>query len=324
MEQRLFIIACIMYAFALITRAINKKYPLKEVNWFAWWHSIFLFLIFSCALYMVFFIGNGGESMPLSFNQLMGILFLSAGIGVFGFLHGKRAEDKKKEKLIKGDLDWCNTVYFAGFVASIVMFFFVQAFKIPSASMRYTLVEGDHLFVNKAAYGFRIPFTNIRFGKFQDIKKGDIVILRFPAESRKQINCGYETQYGRDFVKRVIAVGGDLVEVKNGRPWVNGKEWPSQPYEVYENVDRQETHIAPGEEHLYQELWEKHLLDNYLGIELRDSFGPVVVPENSYFVMGDNRDNSCDSRFWGPVPLRNITGKAWFVHWPLNRMRWIK
>jgi signal peptidase I len=225
---------------------------------------------------------------------------------------------------MKYNLDWSNTVYFAGFVASIIMFFFIQAFKIPSASMRYTLVEGDHLFVNKAAYGFRIPLTNIRFGQFKDIQIGDIIILRFPAKSRAQINCGAETQYGRDFVKRVVALPGDTVQVIDGHLWVNGVKVPQQPYEVYEDIPRIQAPWADNMQATYQEIWENHLLDNFLGVELRDSFGPVKVPDNNYFVMGDNRDNSCDSRFWGPVPRENIKGKAWFVHWPLKKIHLIK
>ena len=225
--------------------------------------------------------------------------------------------------MIKSNLDWSNTVYFAGFVASIVMFFFIQAFKIPSASMRYTLVEGDHLFVNKAAYGFRIPLTNIRFGQFQDIKRGDIIIFQFPAKDRNQINCGDQTQYGRDFVKRVIGLPGETVEIKNGRPWINGQELPAQAYEVYEDIPRI-SGVINDDPQAYQQIWQENILDNYLGLELRDDFGPVVVPEGTYFVMGDNRDNSCDSRFWGPVPRENIKGKAWFIYWPLKKISLIK
>lgn len=313
-----------MYAFTWGTRYLNKHDKINNPIRFAIWHGGFLFLFILCAFYMLFFIMNGGESVPLSVKQISIMVLAAIGASVYGFLKGKKAEGIVKNKIIKSDLEWSNTVYFAGFVASIIMFFFVQAFKIPSASMRYTLVEGDHLFVNKAVYGFRIPFTKSRFGALQDIKVGDVVIFRFPADSREQLNCGGESQYGRDFVKRIIAVGGDTVEIKQGRPWVNGKELPRQDYEVYDAVERINSKIADGEEQIYQKLWEDHILDNFLGLELRDSLGPVVVPENSYFVMGDNRDNSCDSRFWGPVKRENIKGKAWFVHWPLKKMHFIK
>ena len=324
MEQRLFLIACIMYSFTLITRFLNKKHKLECPLCFAWWHAIFWFIFVFCAGYMLFFVSNGGESVALSFSQYLRIILAAAGASIFVFFKGKKASEEKRKNLMKYNLDWSNTVYFAGFVASIIMFFFIQAFKIPSASMRYTLVEGDHLFVNKAAYGFRIPLTNIRFGQFKDIQIGDIIILRFPAKSRAQINCGAETQYGRDFVKRVVALPGDTVQVIDGHLWVNGVKVPQQPYEVYEDIPRIQAPWADNMQATYQEIWENHLLDNFLGVELRDSFGPVKVPDNNYFVMGDNRDNSCDSRFWGPVPRENIKGKAWFVHWPLKKIHLIK
>lgn len=323
MEARLFIAACIMYGFMLLTRWLKKKKQFTSSAVFSKWHASFLFLILTCALYVFLFVmtGGSGEVYPTGKFILGEIVILA--VSVYGFFKAKKVNKKEQEKLIKADLDWCNTVYFAGFVASIVMFFFIQAFKIPSASMRYTLVEGDHLFVNKAVYGFRIPFTKVRFGQFKEIAPGDIIIFEFPAKDRNQLNCGGQTQYGRDFVKRVIALPGDAVEIKEGHAWVNGKKLPQQPYEVYEDIVRVPGVINDDPE-LYQQLWEEHLLDNYLGSELRDSFGPVVVPADTYFVMGDNRDNSCDSRFWGPVPRENIKGKAWFIHWPLNKIGFIK
>ena len=323
MEARLFTAACIMYAFMLLTRWLKKHNKLTLPAVFNKWHAAFLFLILTCALYIFLFVINGGLGEPYPVKKFILGEIIVLGISIYGLTTAKKADAKTQEKIIKTDLDWCNTVYFAGFVASIVMFFFIQAFKIPSASMRYTLVEGDHLFVNKAVYGFRIPFTTFRFGQFRQITPGDIIIFEFPAKDRSQLNCGGQTQYGRDFVKRVIAGPGDVVEVKNGRPWVNGKELPEQPYEVYENVVRI-TESGNDDPELYQQIWQEHLLDNYLGFELRDSFGPVTVPADSYFVMGDNRDNSCDSRFWGPVPRENIKGKAWFIHWPLNKIGLIK
>lgn len=323
MEARLFAAACIMYAFMLVTRFLKKRNKLTLPAVFNKWHATFLFLILTCALYVFLFVMNGGLGEPYPVNKFIIGEIIILGISVYGYMAASKAGEKAQEKIIKQDLDWCNTVYFAGFVASVVMFFFIQAFKIPSASMRYTLVEGDHLFVNKAVYGFKIPFTNIRFGQFKEIAPGDIVIFQFPAKDRNQLNCGYQTQYGRDFVKRVIAGPGDTVEVKNGRPWVNGQQLPQQPYEVYENVERVSGLINDDPE-LYQKIWQEHLLDNYLGMELRDEFGPITVPADNYFVMGDNRDNSCDSRFWGPVPRENIKGKAWFIHWPLSKIGFIK
>lgn len=323
MEQRLFLIACVMYAFTLITRYLNKKELLKTPWRFAAWHSAFLVSILGCAWYVISFIlsnGMGGEAIPAGKQALAYLIIIAAAF--YGLKAGYTAKNEQKEKIQKADLDWANTVYFAGFVASFVMFFFIQAFKIPSASMRDTLLEGDHLFVNKAEYGFRIPLTDIRFGQFKDIEKGDIVIFSFPALDKHQINCG-GYQYGKDYVKRVIGLPGDKVEIRQGRVWVNDQEVPTAPYEKYQDVER----IQPEDEYdmlAYQVLWEKHQLDNELGLELRDNMGPVTVPEDSYFVMGDNRDDSCDSRFWGPVPRRNIKGKAWFIHWPASRWRIIK
>ena len=323
MEARLFLAACIMYTFTLATRWLQRKGKLTLPSVFNKWHATFLLLILTCALYVFLFVMNGGAGEPYPVKKFILGEMVIVAIAIYGWIDAKKADKAKQEKLIKSNLDWSNTVYFAGFVASVVMFFFVQAFKIPSASMRYTLVEGDHLFVNKAVYGFRIPFTNYRFGQFKDIERGDIIIFKFPAKDRSQLNCGEYSQYGRDFVKRVIGLPGETVEVKNGRPWITGQELPAQPYEVYEDLPRV-TDFVNDDPELYQQIWQDHLLDNYLGVELRDNFGPVVVPENTYFVMGDNRDNSCDSRFWGPVPRENIKGKAWFIHWPLSKIGLIK
>lgn len=316
MEMRLFIIACIMYVFSFISRRLIKQEKLSSPLRFAGWHALYLLVILSCAWYLFVFVKSGGENLP-AVKLALGFVgsLMAAGVG---FIVAKKADKEKKDKLIKSALDWCNTVYFAGFVASVVMFFFVQAFKIPSASMRDTLLEGDHLFVNKAVYGFRVPFTNKFFWAYSPIKEEDIVIFKFPALSREQQNCG-GSQYGRDFVKRVIAKGGDTVQVVDSRAYVNGEILPLHDYEKYDPVPR--THfkdeMTPEE---YQTLWEQHRLDGVYGPYLRDQFGPVVVPEGTYFVMGDNRDNSCDSRFWGPVPRENIKGKAWFIHWPFNRI----
>ncbi len=322
MEQRLFIAACVMYAFTWLTRWLKRKEKINSRRAFAWWHTVFTVIILSCVWWVFAFIMGEGGLAPIPVWKKCAAGIITLGLAVYGYKRALQADTPRQQKIMKEDLDWANTVYFAGFVASLVMFFLVQAFKIPSASMENTLLIGDHLFVNKAVYGFRVPFTKKHFLPFKQVEREDIVIFTFPATHKEQINCG-GLQYGKDFVKRVIGMPGDKVEVRQGRVWLNDEELPQQPYERYEELER-----VPKEGKYdmveYQALWKTHRLDNELGAELRDNFGPVVVPENTYFVMGDNRDNSCDSRFWGPVPRENIKGKAWFIHWPVSRWRIIK
>ncbi len=326
MEQRLFVAACIMYVFSWISKKMFAKKRLETGNKFGFWHASFLLLILSCAYYILNFIMSSGAENPFinqgfSIKKIIYFVVILA-LSIYGFFAAKKKTEEQRDPLIKADLEWANTVYFAGFVASIVMFFFVQAFKIPSASMQDTLLIGDHLFVNKAAYGFRIPLTQIRFLEFNEIKKGDIIVFSFPADSKDQINCG-GYQYGRDYVKRVVALPGEKVEVKNAKLYVNDQEVINQGFERYEDVKRLESdkYFQPS---LYQKLWENRILEHELGLSLRDNFGPVIVPQGQYFAMGDNRDNSCDSRFWGPVPRKNIKGTVWFIHWPLKRIRLVK
>lgn len=339
MEQKLFIAACIMYLFSWISKRLFRKNKLDSGARFGLWHASFLLLFLGCVYSIFNFVMSSGADVlgpekGLSLKEC-GIWLVIVLISVYGFFSAKKKQIEKRQQLIKIDLDWANTIYFAGFVASIVMFFFVQAFKIPSASMYNTLRIGDHLFVNKAAYGFRIPLTQIRFAEFNKIKPGDIIVFSFPAETKDQVNCG-GYQYGRDYVKRVVAMPGDKVEVKNGSLFINDKQEPLHGYEIFEPVQRYEPVVAVREEtssvgdipsvfpQEYQSLWESRKLEHVLGLSLRDNFGPVVVPEGHYFGLGDNRDNSCDSRFWGPIPRQNIKGTAWFIHWPLNRIQLIK
>ena len=170
MELRLFILACVMYVFYKATKKMIQKNILTAH--FSGWHAMYLLLILHGALYLLLFVMSGGPGGIFPWGKFSLGSVAIIGYTIYDFITHRHLEKAKQEPLIKSALDWCNTVYFAGFVASIVMFFFLQAFKIPSASMRDTLLEGDHLFVNKMAYGLKIPFIQKRLWEKSDRKRG--------------------------------------------------------------------------------------------------------------------------------------------------------
>lgn len=322
MEITLLITGIIAFIFAKISKYTKKKNILFKEKFFPFWNASFALIAGGLIIYILNFMAKNGVDGGLPAKTFAVIVTATVVAAVYNFLRAGKAEQKNKDKIFAFNLEWAETVYFAAFFASVVMFFFIQAFKIPSASMRNTLLEGDNLFVNKITYGLKLPFAKDRVLKFNDIKRGDVIVFRFPAEDKKQVNCG-EPQYGRDFVKRVIGMPGDTVEIKNKQVFINGELMPAQPYEVYQNIERIERPLPFSQEE-YQKLWENRELEHHLGLYLREYFGPVTVPEGHYLGVGDNRDYSCDSRFWGPIPQENIKGKAWFIHWPLSRMGFIK
>ncbi|WP_136512936.1 signal peptidase I [Geomonas edaphica] len=175
--------------------------------------------------------------------------------------------------------EYAESIIIAILLALVIRTFIVQAFKIPSGSMEDTLAIGDHLLVNKFIYGTKIPFTDTEILKLRDPKQGDVIVFQYPEDPSK------------DFIKRVIGVPGDVVEVKNKRVYVNGKLY-ANPHEVHKEAD-----LIPKE------------------MNPRDFKDPVTVPPNSYFVMGDNRDRSYDSRFWGFVTREKIKGLAFIKYW---------
>jgi len=175
-------------------------------------------------------------------------------------------------------------------LALLIRTFFVQAFKIPSGSMKQTLQVGDHILVNKFIYGIRIPFLRQTLIPVKKPQRGDIIVFKFPVDPDK------------DFIKRVVGVAGDVVQGKDKKIYVNG-ELIDDSYSI-----RTDPFIIPG------------------GMQKRDNFGPITVPENSLFVMGDNRDESLDSRFWGFVDLKVVRGKAFVIYWSWDQenfgVRW--
>ena len=190
----------------------------------------------------------------------------------------------ENQKLKKKSIIWeyAESIIIALALALAIRTFVVQAFKIPSGSMEPTLEVGDHILVNKFIYGIKIPFTSLNLFPLEIPQRGDVVVFIYPLEPDK------------DFIKRVIAVGGDTVRIANRRLYINGENVPD-PHAVYS-----EGTILLGEA---QKL---------------DNFGPVTVPKGSLFVLGDNRDHSLDSRFWGFVPLKDVLGKAFTIYWSWN------
>ncbi len=164
-------------------------------------------------------------------------------------------------------------------IALFIRTFVVQAFKIPSGSMKQTLQIGDHILVNKFIFGVKIPYWNKTIIPFKVPQRGDIIVFKYPVDPNK------------DFIKRVIGVGGDVVESRDKQLYVNHKH-VNHDFGVHTDP-----RVISG--------------DN----KPRDNFGPITVPENALFVMGDNRDESFDSRFWGFVDLEAVNGKAFIIYW---------
>ena len=186
----------------------------------------------------------------------------------------------KKETTPKSKLrENVEAILIAIVLALFIRTFVVQAFKIPSGSMEPTLQIGDHILVNKFIYGVKIPYLRKTIIPVSEPDRGDIIVFRYPEDPDK------------DFIKRVIAVPGDTVEIRNKIIYVGGAAVKN---DVGVHTD---SRVLSG------------------AINHRDNLKPLTVPAGSYFVMGDNRDNSYDSRFWGFVEERSIKGKAFIIYW---------
>ena len=189
------------------------------------------------------------------------------------------AQQKPKKSQLR---DWTEALIVAAILALIIRTFVVQAFKIPSGSMEDTLLIGDHLLVNKFIYGLNLPFSDQPVLSLRDPARGDIIVFEFPEDKEKS----YFQR--RDFIKRVIGLPGDKIEIRNKNVYINGER-----YLIPEAVYKDGTLIASP----------------------RDNMPPVTVPAHEFFVMGDNRDRSYDSRFWGFVDRSAIKGLAFIKYW---------
>ena len=175
--------------------------------------------------------------------------------------------------------EYIEAIVIAIVLALFIRTFIIQAFKIPSGSMLETLQIGDHLLVSKFIYGIKMPFTGKVLVPIKEPKRGDIVVFQYPQDP------------SLDYIKRVVAVGGETVEIKDKKVFINGEPLADDHGQF---KDKRIVHASEGP---------------------RDNFGPATVPEGKLFVMGDNRDNSFDSRFWGFVDLTAVRGKAFILYW---------
>lgn len=185
----------------------------------------------------------------------------------------------KKKTTIR---EYTEAIIIAILLALVIRTFVVQAFKIPSGSMKPTLLIGDHILVNKFIYGIRIPYWNNELVHFGNPERGDIIVFRYPVDPSK------------DFIKRVVGTPGDWIRIDNKKVYVNDK-LVEEPH-----IRHSQPEILPA------------------GVSPRDNLGPIQVPPDSFFVMGDNRDESYDSRFWKFVDFSAVKGKAFIIYWSWN------
>ena len=178
--------------------------------------------------------------------------------------------------------EYAEAIILALILALFIRTFVVQAFKIPSPSMVPTLLIGDHILVNKFLYGIKLPLFDGKVMTIRDPKRGDVVVFRFPKDRKL------------DFIKRCMAVGGETVEIRDKQVFIDG-----QPVNTDQAIFVEKGSFIDG----------------------RDNYGPVTVPDGKIFVMGDNRDNSNDSRFWGFVDLNDVKGKALVIYWSWDKSR---
>ncbi|HKG93897.1 MAG TPA: signal peptidase I [Gemmatimonadaceae bacterium] len=212
--------------------------------------------------------------------------------------------------------DWMRSFIIAVGLFLFVRAFFVEAFKIPSGSMERTLLVGDFLLVNKLVYGAEVPFTGVHLPRVQRPKRGDVIVFVWPKDPSK------------NFVKRLVGLPGDTLEMHDGLLFVNG-DAQGERY-----VTRTDPDVDPSAADF--EWQSAHLVKTAEAAHMhpsRNNWGPLVVPELSYFVLGDNRDNSLDSRYWGFVPDSLVRGRPMFVYYSyapdtsarfpwLTRIRW--
>jgi signal peptidase I len=201
-------------------------------------------------------------------------------------------------RVVRGLFEWAKSVSLAVLLFLVLRAFLVEAFKIPSGSMEGTLLVGDFLLVNKLVYGAEVPFTGKRLPAIREPRNGDVLVFQWPSDPTK------------NFVKRLVGVAGDTLSMEKGVLVRNGER-------LDENYIR---HLEPNYDPTADDFeWQRFFLTQARkGRSYRPSrnnWGPLVVPAHHYFVLGDNRDNSLDSRYWGFVPDTLVRGSPLFVYY---------
>jgi len=253
------------------------------------------------------------SSLLVTPNFFFFAIFIALSVWIFCIIDATLIAKKKKGAYQpKSYNNWYMPVaYFIVFsllisplVSRVIRTDFVEAFRIPSGAMVPTLAVGDHLLVDKFIYGPRIPFMDSRIFMGKVPKRGEVIVFKYPEDE------------SRNFIKRVIGLPGDKIEIKHGTLFIN--EQPVPVTEIGSHVEQRQ--IGDQTHDVKTKLMEEQFGTVKHGIQyLHDqsgyNFGPVQVPNESVFVMGDNRDNSQDSRFWGFVKFNKILGKALFIYW---------
>jgi signal peptidase I len=190
-----------------------------------------------------------------------------------------------KENVIR---DWVEPAFEAIIIAIVIRTLVIQAFRIPTSSMEDNLMIGDHIIANKFVYGTYLPWKDDSVMRLRDPKRGDVIIFRYPVDPKYM------------FIKRCMGLPGDVLEMKDKVLYINGKKM-DEKYTFHKDM-----RIFPA------------------NMQPRDNWGPITVPPDNYFAMGDNRDLSADSRYWGFLKRKYLRGKAWLVYWPPTHWKIIK